>query len=375
LLKVLIVNKHFEDGFGGSEIQCDIVASYLTKFGHNVVYGIVNPRKESYNVDYGWVPIRKPFRVHFGRVLKNVNPNVVYWRYNKYHLLPVALLTRNYGVPLVFHVSAISDTEHWLASGARIFNFKDSKKGGRFLDFAKALLWNVRRFPGTVLNYYGFYLVDAVICEKDDDMNKLPVKTQVKIYDSATSNYKPFKWDKPFIVWVASLKPIKNPEKFVALAEHFQGRNVDFLMIGTIQDPRYNYVLDKTRLPSNFHYLGVVPTNEEVNGIINSSLFLVHTCNPEGFSGVFIQAWLQGKPTISLYFNPEGIITKNKIGFVSGTMGKMVEDAEKLITDQILRDSMGKRAGEFAIPRFSPEDNIKKLENVLLTAVERRQRI
>jgi glycosyltransferase involved in cell wall biosynthesis len=370
-MKVLVINKHFEDGFGGSEIQCDIVASYLTKFGHNVVYGIVNPRKESYNVDYGWVPIGKPFWVHFGRALKSVNPDVVYWRYNKYHLLPVTLLTRNYGIPFVFHVSAISDTEHWLGSAARIFNFKNTQKGNGFLDFTKTFLWDVRQFPGTVLNYYGFYLVDAVVYQKDDDMGKLPVKRQVKIYDSALNCYKPFKWDKPFIVWIASLKSIKNPEKFIELAEHFQERNIDFLMIGTIQDPRYNYVLDKTGLPSNFHYLGVVPTNEEVNGIINSSLFLVHTCDPEPFGTIFIQAWMQGKPTISLYFDPDGTITKNQIGFVSGTMEKMVEDTEKLITDQMLRDSMGKRAQGFAVTRFSPKANVKKLENVLWLAVDR----
>jgi len=71
--------------FGGSENQCDIVASYLTKFGHDVLYGIVKPRKQSYNVDYGWIPISRPFWVHFSRALKSVNPDVVYWRYNKCH--------------------------------------------------------------------------------------------------------------------------------------------------------------------------------------------------------------------------------------------------------------------------------------------------
>src|SRR4030042_5006739 len=206
----------------------------------------------------------------------------------------------------------------------------------------------------------------AVICEKDEDMNKLPVKTQVKIYDLTTSNYKPFKWDKPFVIWIANLKPRKNPERYIELAANYQERNIDFLMIGKIADPEYQYILNKANLPRNLHYLGIVQTNEEVNGIINSSLFLVHTCEPEGFGCVFPQAWLQGKPTISLYFDPEEIITKNKVGFVSGSPQKMVEDTENIIKNEKLRCSMGEKARELAITRFSAEVNVKKTENLFL---------
>lgn len=134
--------------------------------------------------------------------------------------LAATLLARNYGVPFVFHVSSISDTERWLPSRAGVYYRKTNQKCD-LLYLVKRTVYKVQRFPHIVFNYYGFYLVDAVVCEKDDDMGKLPVKRQVKIYDSALSCYKPFKWDKPFIVWVASLKPIKNPEKFIALAEHF----------------------------------------------------------------------------------------------------------------------------------------------------------
>jgi len=362
-LKVLIVNQHFEDGFGGSEIQCDIVASQLTKFGHDVVYGIINAQKHSYDVEYDWIPIKKPFAVCFQRVLSSLKPDIVYWRFDKYHLLVATLLARCYRATFVFHVSSFSDTERWLPSGVRVYNPKTDQKR-EFVSLTRLTLSKYRRFPGTVFNYYGFYLVDAVICEKDDDMGKLPVKTQVKIYDSVISNYKPFNWNKPFVIWVASLKRIKNPEKYIELAEHFRERNIDFLMIGTIQDPRYKYVMDKTQVPSNLHYLGVVETDEEVYGIIRSSLFLVHTCDPEGFSCIFQQAWVQGKPTVSLYFDPESIIEKQRLGYCSKTWPKFVEHVRELICNEQIRSEMGQRAREFAIQHFDAETNVRRLESL-----------
>jgi glycosyltransferase involved in cell wall biosynthesis len=371
-LKVLVVNRHFEDGFGGSEIQCDIVATQLAKLGHDVVYGIINARKASYDVSYKWVSIGEPFPIGFYKVLKRLKPDLVYWRLNKNHLLAAALLTHYQRKAFVFHISSAEDTERWSANGGRSSNPKDALKKNRFFYLAKDLLDNIHCFPNILFNYYGFHFVDAVICEKDDDMNKLPVKTQVKIYDSATSNYKPFKWDKPFVIWIASLKPRKNPERYIELAAKFQERNVDFLMIGSIVVPEYKYILDKANLPSNFHYLGTVKTTDDVNGVINSSLFLVHTCEPEGFSCVFQQAWLQGKPVISLYFDPEEIITKNQVGFVSGSPQRMIEDTEKLITNEKLRTSMGEKARELAIERFSAETNAKRIESLFLEVLERR---
>jgi len=83
-----------------------------------------------------------------------------------------------------------------------------------------------------------------------------------------------------------------------------------------------------------------------------------------------IQAWSQGKPTVSLFHDPGGTIIGNQVGFVSGTMEIMVEDVEKLITDQVLRNSMGKRAREFAKTRVSPELNVRKLEGLLLSVVD-----
>lgn len=367
-MRVLIVNQHVQDEIGGSEIQCDIIGSHLTKFGHDVIYGIVNARKETYNVDYDWVVLKKPYWLHFGRALKSIKPNVVYWRLGKNRLLAAALLTRYYGMKFVFSVSSVFDTKRWISSGEKLFALDYGRKW-TVLQFTKASLRTINWFLKSALNYNGFYFVDVVVHQRGDLMGKLPVKRQQKIYNSVSSDHKPFKWDKPYIVWVANLKPIKNPERFIELATNFRKRDIDFLMIGAIQDPRYDNIFNKAGLPNNLHYLGV-KTPEEVNGIIRYSLFLVHTCDPEGFSNNLIQAWSQGKPTISLYFDPDGTITKNQIGFVPGTMQKMIEDTEKLLTNETLRNSMGKKARDLAAAQFSAELNVKKLEKLFLSVID-----
>jgi len=107
----------------------------------------------------------------------------------------------------------------------------------------------------------------------------------------------------------------------------------------------------------------------EVNGILRRSLFLVHTCAPEGFGNNFIQAWLQGKPTVSLYFDPEGIIAREGLGYVSGTFPKLVQDVARLVENQAECKIMGHKARQFAVERFSPEANTRKLEQYLLSIV------
>jgi glycosyltransferase involved in cell wall biosynthesis len=95
---------------------------------------------------------------------------------------------------------------------------------------------------------------------------------------------------------------------------------------------------------------------------LKNSLFLVHTCNPEGFSNIFIQAWLQAKPAVSLLFAPDGFIEKHQIGYFSRDMDAMCRQITRLIEDEPLRRAMGLRAQEVAGHLFHPENNVREFE-------------
>ena len=105
----------------------------------------------------------------------------------------------------------------------------------------------------------------------------------------------------------------------------------------------------------------------EVNGIINNSLFLIHTCEPEGFPNVFLQAWGLGKPTVSLFYDPDDMIKNNLLGYHAKSFDNLIHLTRNLIADKELRDKMGNNARNFS-QKFKPEINIKYLE-ILLTKI------
>ena len=356
MMKVLIINQHFEDVIGGSELQCDIIAKNLKKMGDEIIYGIVRPRKQKYNSEYKWIKINKPFALSFSRILKEYQPDVVYWRYNKKFLFIATIISKYYKVKFVFATSSINDTRWFIWNK---FNNYDS-----FFKKIKIIVYNLYSNIKSLWNHIGFYFIDGVVNLNSSLCNKLPAKKEIVIHNSMIDTIKPFKWENPYIVWVANIKRIKNPELFIELAKHFEDRNIDFLMIGKIQDSSYNFLYKKEKLPTNFFYLGP-KTLTEVNGIVKDSLFLVHTCEPEGFGNIFIQAWLHGKPTVSLYFDPENLITTHNIGFYSKNFRQLIEDVNILISDNFLRENMGIRARELATKKFNSYKNVKKLEEFL----------
>jgi len=178
-----------------------------------------------------------------------------------------------------------------------------------------------------------------------------------------------FRWSRPYVAWVANLKPAKNPESFIALAKALQDSDVDFLMVGSIQSSDYKYVEQPNLLPPNCIYMGS-RSIEEVNGILQDSLFLVHTCEPEGFPNVMIQAWQRETPVVSLYYDPDGIIESQGIGYLARDEEGLARYSSRLIRDGELRLAMGARASAFAQKEFDLGRNINKLEKFLAEILE-----
>jgi len=354
-MKILIINKHILDSLGGSEIQCDIIARELQKKGHDILYFAINGKRKGYNTSYKIIP-RFLSEKTISKVCKQFKPDIIYWRYNKNHLLKILKEIKKYNIPIVFSVSHISDVKRWhVREKIKINSIKN----------IKSTILTLRQSVINFYNHRAFNYVDGLISLNSNYLNIAPVARQIFIPNSSVEDKTiPFSWPKNFCVWVANIKPRKNPEKFVELAYKLNYSKIDFLMIGEMQSDKYNWIYDSKHTPSNFYYLGP-KSIEEVNGILKESLFLVHTCEPEGFSNNFIQAWIQSKPVISLYFDPCGYISQKKIGYVSRNMNKFVKDTIELVENEKLRNEIGNRAKKFAQENFSPEKNISLLESFL----------
>jgi len=360
-MKVLIVNRHIQDTVGGSEIQCDIIAKYLKRFGHRVIYGAVDSQRDSYSTPYEVYPARRLNPISLRRMIVQLDPDLVFWRYNKNSLLVAAITCRLYHNKLVFSISHVNDVKKWAYKPPNMST-------DTILSQLLYAIHVFKRLLSSRINYIGYRFIDGLVSQRQDLLKCMPSHARLaKIWinnSMESTSSLPFVWKRPYIVWVANIKKVKNPTLYIKAAKELRDEPVDFLMIGKIQDPSYHYMEEHDQLPQNLYYLGIRDLNE-INSILRNSLFLVHTCDPEGFSNNLIQAWLQEKPTISLFFDPDGFIERNGVGCFSKSFDMMCKHIQLLIENPGLRNEMGRRAGRLARALFSPEKNTRKQEAFL----------
>ena len=351
-MKIVIINEHPVDSLGGSEVQCDIIARELHKLGHQVVYLACNGIN-NYDTTYRVRPVRLNGK-EIGEAVIEEKPDIVYWRNNKHSAFRNSVRSiRAFGIPVVFAVSHISDTIKWK-------KFSIEPNGSIFKQFITGPLHILR----SSWNHGGFKWVSGVVVNNKDHLGRLDIEPEIYIPNSNTSDKVNFKWKKPYICWIANLKSRKRPELCLEVAKRL-GKKCDVIIAGKIQDSKYDWIRNAHYDTDNLIYLGP-KTILEVNGIIASSICLIHTCTPEGFPGNFIQAWLQSKPVVSYEVDPGGIIESEKLGFVSGhNMDRFVADIEKLIDDPVLNKEIGERAKSYAEKHFHSGTNVRKLEKFL----------
>jgi glycosyltransferase involved in cell wall biosynthesis len=108
------------------------------------------------------------------------------------------------------------------------------------------------------------------------------------------------------VLWAATLKPLKRPEHFVALAQRFGSR--PFLLVGgaapTPEGPDWQAATRRLAATvPNLHLVGHVPF-DRVGAYFDGAAVFVNTSDYEGLPNTFLQAWLRGIPTLS-FVRPE----------------------------------------------------------------------
>lgn len=309
-MRILIVNRHREDVVGGSEIQCDQIARELARRGHEVAYAVMEPRRERYAAPYPCLVVESS-RTAFEEALARWRPEVVYWRFNRRGL--------------------------------------------------RAALGAARRAGAVFLNALACRRVDGFVVQHRGQARGLPEERTRVIHNSAYATAGAFRWPRPYVAWVANVKSRKRPERFVELARALADEPFDCLAVGALQDRRYAWLADRSRVPARFHYLGALPP-EEVNALIAGARCVVLTCEPEGFPNVLLQAWQLGVPTASLAYDPDGLIAAHELGAVAGTVPELAAAVRRLASDEPARTALAARARALVEAQFSLAANVRALE-------------
>ena len=354
-MKVVIINTHIAHSVGGSELQCDLLAQGLHERGHEVVY-VATSRIPSDVKGYAYevMPVQDS-ATSLTEAALTTRPDVVYWRYNKHHFRAVSSALAAAGIPMVFAVAHINDLLPWAV-----------KPGTAGL---RGWVRQLQRRLQARWEHAGFRHVHALTTLNREFLPLSPVADAHYVPNGMSAKAEPFQWPRPYVAWVANIKPAKQPALFVEAARALTDHGIDALMVGHIQSGGYDWLTDPDRVPPNFHYLGPRTPNE-VNGLLAGSRLHVHTCQPEGFGNVFIQAWMQGRPSVSLAFDPGGYIQEQGLGAVAGgNVDTFIRQVFDWATQPQRSDETGERARAFARKTFSVDAMVERVERILASVV------
>jgi len=140
------------------------------------------------------------------------------------------------------------------------------------------------------------------------------------------------------VLWIATVKPIKQPYIFLELAKQFP--NLNFTMIGPMSNKfelyRQNFIEAAIGV-QNLRFIDYVPIDEIEKYFVGSDL-LISTSEKEGFPNVFLQAWAHGKPVIS-FVDPDGVISRRGLGYVVESSREM-EQAVREVSSKVCGDKL-----------------------------------
>ncbi len=365
--RILFVMPYFiKDNFGGgAEVQAYLTAKNLSKT-FQVYYLTSNPlKKESFEI---------VDNINVFRVLKNTSifaifdfpkiiyylfklkPHFVYLRMNYPFLLPVGIFSKFIGAKTFWFATEDITIDYF-------YNVKV------FFKYAKGYK-KVYKLPFLFLNYLlydicfvlGLYLMDLRVVQnryqKELIKRKFKLNGQIiySIIEIEEENVKKSK--EPLIIWVSHLSERKQPQLFIEIAKNLP--NYKFIMIGS---DSHNYPKEKILKikPNNLEYIGRLSL-EETNKYFKEAWILVNTSKKEreGFPNTFLQAFKYKTIVVSLEVDPDDILKKYKIGFLTENVENAIKVIKEIIENENLRNETINRAYNYLIKNHKI-DNVLKL--------------
>jgi len=217
----------------------------------------------------------------------------------------------------------------------------------------------IRAYEGRLTYWmyrFGIKLVDYVVAQNElqrEGFERLfgkktnVVKSMVTLpsmADAVKSNY---------VLWVGSSLEKKQPQVFLELARALP--EIKFRIIVAPANQKLNDLLkDQAEHIPNLEFIGFVPLSEISVHFSEASLF-VSTSLREGFPNTFLQSWQYGVPVISLNVDPDDVIKKFKLGYLSRSFEKLCQDVQCIMNDEDARLDCGRNAKQYILKHHSKE--------------------
>lgn len=329
--KVIIFHlAHFDQKVGGAEKQLKYISEFLNQRDLDVHYVYLNrggKKVAEKNISLHPIYYNPLTKSRFGKLwflyffnikslILRLKPNVIITRTNSSWAGICSIFAKKYSI---IHYHFIAHDNDVNLKTANIPKFKIFDKIEKkitsevFNNNSKIITQNEYQKKQLKLNY-------GISSKKFTQAIKL-------------SNKKIFKnTGKINIIWIGNLKPKKNPNEFFKLVDFYKNNNIlYFNLIGGDNAKIYSKKIKKLNKLENFKYFGELPYNK-VRSILSKTDILISTSFSEGFSNTFLEAMSLKNTVISYHSNPDQILTKNKIGFLS----KNLESTTKILDEFLL---------------------------------------
>lgn len=149
----------------------------------------------------------------------------------------------------------------------------------------------------------------------------------------------------PYVAWVGVLRQPKRPDLLMEIARRLP--SVNFVVCGgtSIHRSPEGYgeaIVQALQAQPNIRYLGHVAPSVAIETIRGAAL-LLSTSDAEGFPSVFVEAWAQGTPVVTLNIDPDSVIAANGLGVVAGSVDGAVRHIQSLVASPSARDAIAAR--------------------------------
>jgi glycosyltransferase involved in cell wall biosynthesis len=347
------------DAINGARVQILALAGELASRGHQVAVLTGSDRQEqletpSVREGVDVYSFRRSSRAPFlgaraaSRAVRRLGPDALYVRGRTY-LAGVAAWERwRRGMGFVWASNAEEGCERWKHV---------------------THLWNgprpiVRKLARTPLDFVADLICDLGVSRADQHVNQTKHQaerlqavhhrrgTVVRSLHTPPAGL-PAKARPPLVAWIGRISIERGPEAFVDLARELSAVDCDFALIGPPSSQVYvNEVLAQAEGLPRFRYVGQVPLSESWEWLGKAAV-LVNTSHVEGVSNALVQAWHCGTPTVTLHFDPDGIIESNGVGSLSLDLPTLARDVRRLVEDGEFREAVAAKARTLAEREFS----------------------
>jgi len=167
-------------------------------------------------------------------------------------------------------------------------------------------------------------------------------------------------------IWVAKIRPEKRLGTFLDLVAALP--ELRFAVVGGFDpemgaDERGQLERRMSELP-NLSVLGPQRA-AQVAALLAQSKLLVNTSSAEGFPNTMLEAWSLGVPVASLAVDPGGVISRERLGLLSGSAPQLCQDVLALARTPQLNQAFGERGLAYVSRQHSLAEVCRAFERAL----------